>query len=115
MLTWLADGAYWLLQKLDRTHYIARLAKRRSKTFVRCSNKIQLGARRRAAERRCSIVLCGHTHHAQCVAATTAMPVAYYNSGCWTEKPTTYLTIRKGAVQTHLYQALRPPRLPYNC
>ena len=27
ILTWLADSAYWLLQKIDRTHYVARLAK----------------------------------------------------------------------------------------
>jgi len=105
VLTALADGAYWLLQKLDRTHYIARLAKRRSKTFVRCSNKIEQGARRRAAERGCGVVLCGHTHHAQAILADANNGVAYYNSGCWTERPSTYLTIRDGEVNSRLYES----------
>ncbi|HEY4330002.1 MAG TPA: UDP-2,3-diacylglucosamine diphosphatase, partial [Phycisphaerae bacterium] len=102
VLTWLADVAYWILQKLDRTHYIARLAKRRSKTFVRCSNKIRDGARRYAASRGCSVVLCGHTHHAESIAATPEAP-AYHNSGCWTELPSTYLTIEHGQIKTHQY------------
>ncbi len=103
ILTWLADTAYWLLQKLDRTHHIARLAKRRSKTFVRCSNKIRDGARRLAQSRHCTMVLCGHTHHAESIPAAPQMPVAYHNSGCWTETPATYLTIRRGYVEAHEY------------
>jgi len=101
VLTWLADGAYWLLQKIDRTHYVARLAKRRSKTFVRCVRKIRDGARRLALEKRCSVALCGHTHHAEAVPANPDMPVAYFNSGCWTESPCTCLTIQRGVVSTH--------------
>jgi UDP-2,3-diacylglucosamine pyrophosphatase LpxH len=103
VITSLADAAYWLLQKLDRTHYIARLAKRRSKTFVRCIGKIREGARRLAVARRCTVALCGHTHHAESVAATREMPAAYHNSGCWTETPCTYLTIHKGVVESRSY------------
>ena len=102
----LADAAYWLLQKIDRTHYVARLAKRRSKTFVRCTNKIRDGARRLALEKHCGIALCGHTHHAEAIPPTGDMPVAYYNSGCWTELPSTYLSIQAGRVETHIYQAV---------
>jgi UDP-2,3-diacylglucosamine pyrophosphatase LpxH len=103
VITWLADAAYWLLQKIDRTHYIARLAKRRSKTFVRCVNKIRDGARRLAQNRHCTTALCGHTHHAESTPATSQLPVAYHNSGCWTEIPSTYLTIEKGCVQTRQF------------
>jgi UDP-2,3-diacylglucosamine pyrophosphatase LpxH len=101
ILTWIADCAYWLLQKIDKTHYIARLAKRRSKTFVRCTNKIQEGARRLAHGRGCTIALCGHTHHVEAMPASPEMPVAYFNSGCWTENPASYLTIQRGEVKTH--------------
>lgn len=105
VLTWLADVGYWLLQKIDRTHYVARMAKRRSKTFVRCTGKIRDGARRLALGKHCTVALCGHTHQAESVAADAAMPVAYHNSGCWTEQPTTYLTIEGGRVEVRRYEA----------
>ena len=98
ILTWLADTAYWLMQKLDRTHYIARLAKKRSKTFVRCAAKIREGACRRAVERGCRAALCGHTHHAETTEPTRERPAAYFNSGCWTEAPPTYVAIHDGHV-----------------
>ena len=103
VLTGIADFAYWLLQKIDHTHHIARLAKKKSKTFVRCSDKIQAGARRLAGQRHCSMVICGHTHVAQHLPATDEVPVAYHNSGCWTERPATFLSISHGVVQTHVY------------
>jgi UDP-2,3-diacylglucosamine pyrophosphatase LpxH len=101
ILTWLADAAYWVLQKVDRTHYVARLAKARSKTFVRCADKIREGAMRRAAARGCSGVICGHSHRPE---ANTSDAIAYYNSGCWTELPTTYLAIRGGKVELLKYE-----------
>lgn len=103
VLTWMADLAYWLLQKIDHTHHIARLAKKKSKSFVRCIDKIQAGARRLAGQRHCTVVICGHTHLAQHLAATDDVPVAYYNCGCWTERPSTFLSISHGAIQTHVY------------
>ncbi|HVT82177.1 MAG TPA: UDP-2,3-diacylglucosamine diphosphatase [Phycisphaerae bacterium] len=103
VLTWAADCAYWLMQKIDRTHFIARLAKRRSKIFVRCTSKIRDRARRLAHSRQCTAVLCGHTHHAESVAPTPEYPAAYHNSGCWTESPCTYLTIRGGEVKAHAH------------
>jgi UDP-2,3-diacylglucosamine pyrophosphatase LpxH len=104
-LTWLADSAYWLLQKIDRTHYIARFAKKRSKTFVRCATKIRTGATRHARDRHCDTVLCGHTHRAESAPPTDYNPVAYHNSGCWTELPPSYLTIRNGLIQSRHYVA----------
>jgi UDP-2,3-diacylglucosamine pyrophosphatase LpxH len=103
VITALADAAYWLLQKIDRTHYIARFAKRRSKIFVRCSAKIRSGAIRRAHDRRCDTVLCGHTHHAESAAPAGENSVAYHNSGCWTELPPSYLAVQNGVIQTRHY------------
>jgi UDP-2,3-diacylglucosamine pyrophosphatase LpxH len=97
ILTWLADCAYWLLQRIDRTHYVARLAKRRSKTFVRCAAKIRAGAVALAAEQGCDAAICGHTHHACDEPAEPGEP-AYFNCGCWTESPGTYLIVREGRV-----------------
>ncbi len=105
ILTWLADRAYNLLQKIDQSHYFAKLAKRKSKTFLRCAQRIEAESIRYAARKGCDVVCCGHTHHP--VADTTG-PMHYFNSGCWTEKPCHYLTVEDGAVRLHSYTEEAP-------
>src|SRR5262249_42563201 len=95
ILTWIGDVIYLLLQRIDRTHYFAKLAKKGSKTFLRCARKIAYGSRGYASQRNCQAVCCGHTHHAVTENSDT---VLYYNSGCWTEIPCTYLTVMDGAI-----------------
>ena len=104
VLTAVADAAYWVLQKIDRSHYVSRLAKRKSKVFVRCIERIRSGARNLAARQACDGVICGHTHHAESLDAAPDQPVAYYNSGCWTENPSTYLTVAEGRVELLRYE-----------
>lgn len=99
VLTWLADLGYYLLQKIDRTHYVARLAKKKSKIFVRCVDKIRTGARKLAEQMGCDGVICGHTHAAEVSEPSAEEPVGYYNSGCWTENPSTYLLVDEGVVE----------------
>jgi UDP-2,3-diacylglucosamine pyrophosphatase LpxH len=99
-LTWVGDCIYGLLQWLDRSHTIARLAKKGSKTFLRCVQKVEDGAREHARKKHLSVVCCGHTHFA---VAHDEPSVAYYNSGCWTEAPCTYLTVEAGNIQLHTY------------
>ena len=101
ILTWVGDFIYFLLQRLDNTHYFAKLAKRGSKTFLRCVQKVKDGAREAARRKGCAAVCTGHTHHAE---ADAGGPVAYFNSGCWTELPCTYLTVRDGAVRLHEFR-----------
>ncbi len=100
VITWIADRAYNLLQRIDTSHYFAKLAKRRSKTFLRCAEKIERDAVRYAAKHNCDAVCCGHTHHA---VANESGPIAYYNSGCWTEKPCHYLTVKDGEVAVQAF------------
>ena len=79
---------------------LARMAKRGSKTFLRCAGKVEEGATRYARAKNCSAVCCGHTHYA---AAREQGAVAYYNSGGWTELPCNYLTVADGCVRLHRY------------
>lgn len=102
LLTRLADLSYHMLQWIDPSHRFAKMAKHRSKTFLRNSEKIRSGALKLAERRGCEAVCCGHTHHAL---AAEDGPVAYYNSGSWTEKPCHYLTLRDGVVAVHAYEA----------
>ena len=100
-LTWMADCVYFFLQRIDRTHYFAKLAKRGSKTFLRCAKKIEERSVDLAKRKDCTSVCCGHTHVA---VAREEGPVGYYNSGCWTELPCTYLTVARGVVKLHEFQ-----------
>jgi UDP-2,3-diacylglucosamine pyrophosphatase LpxH len=101
ILTWVGDCIYFFLQRIDRTHAWAKWAKHGSKTFLRCARKIEEGAVELARKKGCSAVCCGHTHVA---AAKKDQPVAYYNSGCWTELPCTYLTVADGEVRLHYFE-----------
>jgi UDP-2,3-diacylglucosamine pyrophosphatase LpxH len=104
VLTWFGDVIYFLLQRIDRTHYFAKLAKRGSKTFLRCAQKIEERSVEYARKKHCSAVCCGHTHHA---VIHETQPVAYYNSGCWSEAPGTYLTVADGAVRLENFVAVQ--------
>jgi UDP-2,3-diacylglucosamine pyrophosphatase LpxH len=95
ILTWLGDCTYGFLQWIDPTHAIAKLAKRHSKTFMRCARKVEVRSAAYARRRDCSIVCCGHTHAAT---EREIASITYYNSGCWTERPCHYLTVSRGVV-----------------
>jgi UDP-2,3-diacylglucosamine pyrophosphatase LpxH len=109
VLTWLADCAYGFLQFIDRTHAVAKLAKRGSKTFLRCAKKIEDRSIDLARRKGCSAVCCGHTHAA---VSLPGDPVSYYNSGCWTELPCHYLTVRAGVIQLHAFAGEKAATVP---
>jgi UDP-2,3-diacylglucosamine pyrophosphatase LpxH len=100
ILTWVADRIYHFLQKVDKSHYFAKLAKRNSKMFLRCAQKIETDSTRYAAKMGCDVVCCGHTH---LPIANSVGSIRYYNSGCWTEKPCHYLTVQDGSVELRSY------------
>jgi UDP-2,3-diacylglucosamine pyrophosphatase LpxH len=100
-LSHVADFIYRFLQKLDSSHQIARTAKRRSKTFLRCTDKIRLKSIELAAKMNCQAVCCGHTHDPVCGAHDSG--IQYYNSGSWTERPCHFLTIREGQIRLNSY------------
>jgi len=94
--TWVADRIYRLLQKIDSSHTFAKMAKKNSKTFLRCAQKIEEKSREYARKHGCDAVCCGHTHLATSAEADS---VGYFNSGCWTEMPCHYLAVRGGAIE----------------
>ena len=96
ILTWIADMIYLFLQRIDRSHEFAKMAKKGSKTFVRCAQKIKHGSIEYAARKHCDAVCCGHTHLAS---LDQSQRVAYYNCGCWTEHPCTYVVVENGEIE----------------
>lgn len=96
LTTAVADGVYRLLQWVDRSHTVARHAKRSSKLFLRCAGAVRERAVEYARRRGADAVCCGHTHLPE---ANLSGPVAYFNSGCWTERPCHFLSIDQGTVR----------------
>jgi UDP-2,3-diacylglucosamine pyrophosphatase LpxH len=105
VLTWVGDCIYALLQWVDGSHTIARMAKRGSKTFVRCERKVRERATAYARRKGCDVVCCGHTHFTN---GGVDMGVLYINSGCWTECPCTYLTVAGGHIRLHRFDPTTP-------
>ncbi len=101
ILTWVGDYIYFFLQWVDPTHRLARRAKHSSKIFLRCAQKIEDGSVDLARRRDCHAVCCGHTHSA---CASIDRDVPYFNSGCWTELPCTYLTVSDGSVRVQVFE-----------
>lgn len=99
ILTSVADFCYWILQKIDPSFGLARSAKHASKTFLRNSEVIEKKSVERARRKGYDVVCCGHTHYP----LAKPGPVAYYNSGSWTEIPCTYLAVADGQVNLFSY------------
>jgi UDP-2,3-diacylglucosamine pyrophosphatase LpxH len=106
ILTWIGDAIYFLLQRIDRTHTFAKWAKKSSKTFLHCARKIEERSIEAARKQNCTAVCCGHTHHA---VVNRVGDVHYFNSGCWTETPCTYLAVTRGAVEVLHFGAEEAP------
>ena len=96
ILTWFGDIIYWILQKLDGSYQLAKLAKHNSKTFLRCTERIKGLARKYKEKEGCDFVCCGHTHLAE-------EDGDYYNSGCWTEASPTYLVVDNGSIKVETW------------
>lgn len=103
-LTKLADMFYRLLQRFDRyrnnQYYYSNLAKRNSKTFLRCSEQIAERALIYCETKKCDDVICGHTHS---LLTKVKNGILYINSGCWTDNICSYLTVNHGMIETHIY------------
>lgn len=98
VITFFATVLYYWMQKIHI--YWARSAKKCSKTFLRCSEKIERCAKEYAKKKKCDAVCCGHTHlELECPGE-----IDYFNSGCWTELPCSYLTIADGQIQLNRFQ-----------
>lgn len=112
-ITHLADFAYRMLQVVDPTHSVARFAKKTSKSFLRCTDIVRDEAVTLALSRGLDGVVCGHTHRA---ITEEDGEFGYYNSGCWTENPCTWLAVDQGEVSLRCFDAkiVRSFSLPRN-
>jgi len=82
---------------------VARFLKNKSKGWLRLAKKVADGAAEYGRHRKADIVICGHTHHAN-EHHYPEKDITYYNSGCWTDIPSSYLVIyENGEVAIRYY------------
>ena len=91
VLTWIGDLIYHILQRIDRTFWIARTVKKASKSFLRNAKKVRMKSVETAKRKKCDFVCCGHTHNPE-------ISENYCNSGSWAELPAHYIEINKGEI-----------------
>lgn len=97
LITSIACGVYFFFQLLDKkTHRFSRFIKRTSKRWLGLSEKLAVKALIHGKLKQCHII-CGHTHQAMSIRG----PLSYFNSGCWTDIPSTFLTVDNGGVVFH--------------
>lgn len=99
ILSTLGTYAYSFIQRIDsRKQRPSRLVKRLSKSWLRVSNKIADKAAIYAERHNIQNIFCGHTH--QPVTRKYDNGVTYHNSGCWTDVPSSFITIKDSIVET---------------
>ncbi len=73
---------------------VARYLKSKSKGWLRLAKKVADGAAEYAKHKKANIVICGHTHQ-QSKYEYPDKDITYYNSGCWTDLPSSYIIINE--------------------
>jgi UDP-2,3-diacylglucosamine pyrophosphatase LpxH len=97
LLTTGACFLYCTIQRLERNHHrLSHFLKHKSKTWLKVSELVAQGAVAYAVRRGADAIFCGHTHFSL---SRMFGNVAYHNTGCWTEKPATFITIGRHGVQ----------------
>ncbi len=91
-----ASFIYRILQRFDLR--FSRFIKRASKKWLRLSEKIAQSAARHALKNGVSYVFCGHTHRE---AIEIIDGVNYFNTGCWTDIPSVFITIGEDGIKVH--------------
>ncbi len=97
VITNIADWFYLRMQRWSRR--LANSAKRSSKTFLRCVDRVRAEAIEFGKVKHADVVVCGHTHFAEEADLYSFVSPAYYNTGCWTDHHCHYLTVQDGCFQ----------------
>jgi UDP-2,3-diacylglucosamine pyrophosphatase LpxH len=94
----IADAFYAGSQWIDPSHRFAKFLKRKCKTFCKAVKNMRNRALAVAEERQLTGVITGHTHIQE---DDWYGGTHYINSGCWTEKPSGFIGIRRNEIRTY--------------
>jgi UDP-2,3-diacylglucosamine pyrophosphatase LpxH len=98
--TKIADFFYRAIQRFDK-RFLPQFIKQRSKIYLRCNEHMMQKSREYAINKTIDCVCLGHTHYS---IIDKDHIVWYANSGCWTEKNCTYLSVKDGEVKLETFR-----------
>ncbi len=99
ILSAVASSIYFFIQGIDsREQRISRFIKRMSKSWLRLSDRVAKSASLFGVLRNAHYVFCGHTHLA---IEKEFKKNKYFNSGCWTDIPSNFITILEEKIIIH--------------
>ena len=91
VISFLANWIYNFIQIVDfKDKRISRAVKRKSKGWLRISNKVAQRAVIYARVMQADYIFCGHTHKAM---ELDKKEIKYYNCGCWTDESANYIIL----------------------
>ena len=102
VISFIANQIYKGIQLVDfNDKRISHYVKRRSKGWLRLSEKVARRALLYAKLQSVDYIFCGHTHKSKKIKQGR---IAYYNSGCWTDIPSTYITLDAELIKICKYE-----------
>ncbi len=102
VLSRLGEFVFLKMQKLDRKKFFVRYIDRANSRWLRLSSKVSHGALNHAKQVKADRIFCGHTHFPM---QAEKDGVAYYNSGCWVDARSTWISINEEGVKIHEYDS----------
>lgn len=105
----ISSFVYNKIQNYDKEKQIvSRYIKRKSKGWLRLSHKVADRALDYAKRKNADFVICGHTHQ---TLFKQHSGIEYYNSGCWTDIPSNFITIdTEGKIYINEFSEIRKLR-----
>lgn len=103
-ITMLAENIYGAVQRHEgEGKSLSRWLKRKSKGWLSVCRKVEERATGYARARGADVILCGHTHYHNAGPEAVDREIAYVNTGCWTDAPSTLTTIGAEGLHKHMY------------
>ena len=97
-----ASSVFMFLQKFDvGQQRFSRCLDNWSTFWLRMTPRVAAGAIAYAGMKSADYVFCGHTHEAL---HRQANGINYYNTGCWTQSPATYITVGPNGIEINKYE-----------
>jgi UDP-2,3-diacylglucosamine pyrophosphatase LpxH len=96
-LSYLSNRVYNIILRMDfEDKRVSHFLRKKSRGWLRLSERVAHLALHYGKKHKANYVFCGHTHKA---IKKIHHGVRYYNSGCWTDVPCTYVTIDENNIQ----------------
>jgi UDP-2,3-diacylglucosamine pyrophosphatase LpxH len=101
-LSFFANQVYNIIQVFDfKDKRICHYIKERSRGWLRLSAKVAKRAILFAKVQQVDYIFCGHTHKAMKIRRGSTY---YYNCGCWTDTPSTFITLNGKDIKINKHQ-----------